>query len=82
MKLKIVFAGPKGTGKTLISNYIAGQGDKLISETYEPTAGVRILELELRLSGISETFNVELWDASGDHKYDILNLKIFACRIS
>jgi len=70
MKLKFIVAGPKGSGKTMISNCIAGQSDKLTTENYQPTAGVRILEHELRLSGISEEINVEIWDASGDHKYE------------
>jgi GTPase SAR1 family protein len=68
MKLKVVVAGPKGSGKTMISNYIAGHGDKLFSENYNPTVGVRIVEHEVRLTGIQEPFNVELWDASGDHQ--------------
>jgi GTPase SAR1 family protein len=68
MKLKFIVAGPKGSGKTMISNCIAGQSDKVTTENYQPTAGVRILEHELRLSGIGEEINVEIWDASGDHK--------------
>jgi Rab-like protein 5 len=70
MKLKIVVAGPKGSGKTMISNYITGHGEKLFSDSYDPTVGVRIVEHELSLQGINETFNVELWDASGDHQYE------------
>jgi GTPase SAR1 family protein len=69
MKLKFVVAGPKGAGKTLISNCLVGQSDRLTTESYSPTVGVRILEHELRLSGINEDINVELWDASGDQKY-------------
>jgi hypothetical protein len=68
MKLKFVVAGPKATGKTLIGNYIAGLGDKLVADKYDPTAGVRILDFESRLNGVNEVFYVELWDASGDHK--------------
>lgn len=63
-------------GKTLIANYLAGQASgqgesKLTTDRYEPTAGVRILEFDLALQG-SEEVNIELWDASGDHKYRIL----------
>ena len=72
MKLKFVVAGPKGSGKTLISNCIAGQSDKLTTESYNPTVGVRILETELRLNGIHDDINVEIWDASGDQKYDFV----------
>ena len=70
MKLKFVVAGPKGTGKTLISNYLSGVGEQLTSDKYDPTVGVRILQSEFRLNGISENFNIEIWDASGDHKYE------------
>lgn len=69
MKMKFVVAGPKGSGKTLISNCIVGQSDKLTTDAYKPTAGVRILEHELRLNGINDTMSVEIWDASGDQKY-------------
>ena len=68
MKLKFIVAGPKATGKTLIANYLAGQGEALTTEKYDPTVGVRILESESKLAGISEVFNIEIWDASGDHK--------------
>lgn len=68
MKLKFVIAGPKGTGKTLIANYLSGNGEQLVSDKYDPTVGVRILQTEIKLNGISQTFNVEIWDASGDHK--------------
>lgn len=68
MKLKIITAGPKGSGKTLISNCLTGQSENLTTDSYQPTAGVRILEHEAQLSGIREDINIELWDASGDHK--------------
>ena len=68
MKLKFIVAGPKGSGKTLISNVIAGQSEKLTTDSYNPTAGVRILEHEMRLGGINEEINIEIWDASGDQK--------------
>lgn len=65
--LKIVVAGPKGSGKSLISNFLAAQGQgevPLSSEDYSPTSGVRILEFESRVG------NVEIWDASGDHSFE------------
>ena len=67
--MKIVIAGPKAVGKTLIANYLSGQTDKLTSGHYDPTQGCRILEFESRMSS-SDTMNVELWDASGDHSYE------------
>jgi GTPase SAR1 family protein len=59
--LKIVVAGPKGAGKTTIANYIAGGRDSLSLDSYQPTIGVRILEMEMHNASI------ELWDSSGDH---------------
>jgi GTPase SAR1 family protein len=63
--MKIVVVGPTGSGKTTISNFLAGSKDSLVSEKYSPTIGVRILELEVKNEG-SNDINVELWDASGD----------------
>ena len=68
--LKFVVAGPKGSGKTTISNFIAAHTDKLSCDKYEPTSGVRILEFESRISSSSNPINIELWDASGDHTYE------------
>eukprot|EP01041_Mallomonas_annulata_P006652 gene6652-13469_t len=70
MLLKIVIAGPKSTGKTLIGNFLSGQSDKLVAEKYSPTTGVRILEFEIKLSGVYDDLNIELWDASGDNAYE------------
>jgi Rab-like protein 5 len=68
--LKIIVAGPKGSGKTTVSNFISGHSSDLGNERYEPTAGVRILEFEAPGRNPSETVGVELWDASGDHNYE------------
>lgn len=65
--MKIVVAGPKGSGKTLVANFLASGCSPdlpLSSDTYTPTAGVRILESE------SRDGNLEIWDASGDHSYE------------
>ena len=70
MIMKVIVCGPKSSGKTSISNYLSGQTDKLGVERYNPTVGVRILEFELQLHGVSEQVNIELWDASGDSKYE------------
>jgi len=67
MNLKLVIAGPQGVGKSLISNFLAGQADKLVGDS-TPTAGVRILEFETKVRGVPDMLNVELWDSSGDHK--------------
>jgi Rab-like protein 5 len=70
MQLKIIVAGPKGSGKTCISNFISGQSEKLDTDGYVPTAGVRILEFQHSLAGLNEDANVEIWDMSGDNLYE------------
>lgn len=65
--LKVVVAGPKGTGKTIISDFLANQTQELGGAYAEPTAGVRILEFEL---GGSRNVNIELWDSSGDNSFE------------
>jgi septin family protein len=76
-KFKIVIAGPKGTGKSLIGNHLVGVNSNsnnaeqlLVASKYDPTAGVRILETEMKLSGLTytEDCGIEIWDSSGDHK--------------
>ena len=67
MPMKIVLCGPKGSGKSMIGNFLAGHAETLPTPDlgkYSPTAGVRIIEFE------SSNGNVELWDASGDHTYE------------
>lgn len=64
MRLKLILIGPKGAGKTQIGNFLTGQTEGLITDRYEPTAGVRILESELNNGNL----HIELWDSSGDHK--------------
>ena len=66
---KIAMLGPLQAGKTKISAQIAGLG---FPAKYEPTAGVRILELtELIQTEHGEISQpVELWDCSGDQKYE------------
>eukprot|EP01031_Cornospumella_fuschlensis_P035054 gene35054-42454_t len=65
MKLKIIMVGPKGCGKTQISNFLSNQTETMVVGRIEPTAGVRILETEVRGKG-NNTLTVELWDSSGD----------------
>ena len=62
--VKFCVVGPKGSGKTTLC--------KLLAETdpdasYVPTEGVRIQEVERRVGMTPVT--VELWDCSGDFKY-------------
>jgi len=67
--LKVVVAGPKGTGKTIISDFLANQTQELGGATTESTAGVRILEFEQTLGG-SRSVNIELWDSAGDNSFE------------
>ncbi|TYZ67878.1 hypothetical protein PybrP1_000044 [[Pythium] brassicae (nom. inval.)] len=63
--LKIVVVGPKEAGKTTIANFLSEQTDRLGGqERYQPTVGVRILELERGKT------NIEIWDVSGDQVYE------------
>jgi tRNA U34 5-carboxymethylaminomethyl modifying GTPase MnmE/TrmE len=63
-KLKIIVIGPKGCGKSQVSNFLLGQNETLVTDRYDPTAGVRILESELNNGNL----RIELWDTSGDQK--------------
>eukprot|EP00596_Hydrurales_sp_CCMP1899_P009562 CAMPEP_0119042944 /NCGR_PEP_ID=MMETSP1177-20130426/16293_1 /TAXON_ID=2985 /ORGANISM="Ochromonas sp, Strain CCMP1899" /LENGTH=166 /DNA_ID=CAMNT_0007010069 /DNA_START=99 /DNA_END=597 /DNA_ORIENTATION=+ len=61
--------------KNIDINFIAGNGDgqlssDKLSDRYDATIGCRVLEFEISLKGPSETVNIELWDASGDHLYE------------
>ncbi|EGZ09062.1 hypothetical protein PHYSODRAFT_252263 [Phytophthora sojae] len=63
--LKILIVGPKEAGKSTIANFLAEHSDRLGGqERYQPTVGVRILEIEKGKA------NIELWDISGDQNYE------------
>mgnify|MGYP005996799249 CR=1 FL=1 len=69
--LKLIVAGPKGSGKSAIASYLSGHNEGSIKiDQYNPTAGVRILEFDTPVKGANEPVSVELWDASGDHAYE------------
>eukprot|EP00931_Biecheleriopsis_adriatica_P005958 TRINITY_DN107423_c0_g1_i1.p1 TRINITY_DN107423_c0_g1~~TRINITY_DN107423_c0_g1_i1.p1 ORF type:complete len:214 (-),score=52.10 TRINITY_DN107423_c0_g1_i1:93-671(-) len=65
---KVVIVGPCEAGKSTIANVIA-EAAEAASEAYRPTAGVRILECESEVRASSSRITVELWDVSGDTKY-------------
>ncbi|CAD8178364.1 unnamed protein product (macronuclear) [Paramecium tetraurelia] len=72
--IKILLIGPQQSGKSRLANYIADRED-ISQNGYRPTAGVRILEFEKEAPKNpkrpgSEKVIVELWDMSGDNKYD------------
>jgi hypothetical protein len=47
MSCKICVVGPKGTCKTTISNFLAGQSEKLAPDRYDPTAGIFLLSVNI-----------------------------------
>jgi Rab-like protein 5 len=66
---KVVIVGPCESGKSIIANVIAEAADSA-SEAYRPTSAVRILECETEVrSASSGRMTVELWDVSGDTKF-------------
>mmetsp|Transcript_2229 Transcript_2229/g.4092 ORF Transcript_2229/g.4092 Transcript_2229/m.4092 type:complete len:193 (-) Transcript_2229:137-715(-) len=67
-RYKVVIVGPSEAGKSVIANVIA-EAAEAASEAYRPTAGVRILECESEVRSGSARVTVELWDVSGDTKY-------------
>ncbi|XP_047446226.1 intraflagellar transport protein 22 homolog [Mugil cephalus] len=70
-KAKILFVGPTESGKTVLANFLSDTTENIGGE-YRPTQGVRILEFELQPggSGDNKTCEVELWDCSGDYKFE------------
>ncbi|XP_050680843.1 intraflagellar transport protein 22 homolog [Leptidea sinapis] len=72
-KLKILMMGPSESGKTLISNIISESTNNEELGTQRPTQGVRILEFDTSVmthSGNNIKIDIELWDCSGDHKFE------------
>lgn len=71
--VKILVVGPPESGKTYLANFLADATD-ISSGTYRPTKGVRILEFEVNgvrtKTGVADVA-IELWDCSGDQKYEI-----------
>uniref|UniRef100_UPI0037E91215 intraflagellar transport protein 22 homolog n=1 Tax=Semicossyphus pulcher TaxID=241346 RepID=UPI0037E91215 len=70
-KAKILLIGPNESGKTVLANFLSQTSDNVEVE-YSPTQGVRILEFESKFegSGDNRVCEVELWDCSGDFKFE------------
>ena len=71
-KVKILVLGPTRAGKSTISNILGDLQDGL-SSIYRPTIGCRIVDFERDAPGTVKQFgkiHVELWDVSGDFKYE------------
>lgn len=66
--LKIICIGPTKSGKTKICNYLLNGDKSKLTNNYEPTIGTRILEFEKEID--MDNVDVELWDCSGDRKFE------------
>ncbi|ESO97347.1 hypothetical protein LOTGIDRAFT_231543 [Lottia gigantea] len=71
LKAKILMLGPCQSGKTVLSNFLSDSTDTSLGD-YQPTQGLRILEFEVSASEIKAKagMEVELWDVSGDKKFE------------
>ncbi|CAH0691868.1 unnamed protein product [Spodoptera exigua] len=61
------------SGKSSIANFISDSINVEEVETPRPTQGVRIVEFELpnlNVNGKSTSTDIELWDCSGDHRFE------------
>ncbi|XP_068605223.1 intraflagellar transport protein 22 homolog [Brachionichthys hirsutus] len=70
-KTKILFIGPHESGKTVLANFLSNAAE-VVGGEYKPTQGVRIVEFESQPegSGDNRACEVELWDCSGDMKFE------------
>ena len=71
-RLKLLIVGPSKSGKSTLANILGDLQDGP-SAIYRPTAGVRIVDFERDPPpGVTNfgKIHVELWDASGDFKYE------------
>ncbi|CAH8622435.1 unnamed protein product [Dicrocoelium dendriticum] len=69
--LKIVAVGPTACGKTYVCNFLSEAIEQTAND-YRPTVGVRILEYEINMPVREKPckLDIELWDLSGDKKYE------------
>ncbi|XP_072098999.1 intraflagellar transport protein 22 homolog isoform X1 [Mobula birostris] len=69
---KLLLVGPSESGKTVLANFLS-DATEAIGGDYNPTQGVRILEFEclnVNAGGRNVGCEVELWDCSGDQKFE------------
>jgi hypothetical protein len=71
-ELKIIVVGPPKSGKTEISD-ILSLASKGFQGNCKPTIGLRILEFstQVAVASLQATLSVQLWDTSGDEKYQM-----------
>jgi Rab-like protein 5 len=70
--IKLLVVGPLKSGKSTIANIIGEIADGL-GDIYRPTHGLRVVECERDPPPAVASFgkiNLELWDVSGDFKYE------------
>ena len=75
VEVKVLVVGPSKSGKTAISNFISDaipNAENPALAPCKPTVGCRILEFERQVKRGASRVNVgiELWDVSGDRKYE------------
>lgn len=71
-KVKILMVGPPEVGKTTLTNFLSEAGE-VGGGGYRPTSGCRIVEFEipnLNVNNMMTKVEVELWDVSGDRRYE------------
>ncbi|XP_042219355.1 intraflagellar transport protein 22 homolog [Homarus americanus] len=71
-KVKLLMVGPPECGKTALTNFLSEAGE-VGGEEYRPTKGCRIVEFEVpnvTVSSMTTKAEVELWDVSGDRRYE------------
>lgn len=68
--LKIVFAGPPQSGKTVLADLVAAISPDF-QENTKPTFCVRILEFSATINvlELQRTISAQIWDTSGDERY-------------
>ncbi|XP_077284992.1 intraflagellar transport protein 22 homolog [Arctopsyche grandis] len=73
LKLKLLMVGLPGSGKTAIANFLSECVDVESGIEIQPTHGARLLEFDspsLNVNGSQIKAEIELWDCSGDHRYE------------
>ncbi|OHT02022.1 Rab-like protein 5 [Tritrichomonas foetus] len=70
--LKVIVVGPPKSGKTEMAD-ILSMASKGFQGNTKPTIALRILEFvtEVEVSGLRTNISVQLWDTSGDEKYQM-----------
>jgi Rab-like protein 5 len=70
--LKVIVVGPSSSGKTEIADILSA-ASKGFQGNCKPTVALRVLEFTtmIAVGGLQTTISVQLWDSSGDAKYQM-----------